>query len=66
MAFFGRYYMNPAIVVAAYNRSVSLKRLLTSLLNANYTGCQDIPLIISIDKNDNSFELYGIYEQHHL
>lgn len=42
----------PAIVLAAYNRPKGLKRILESLLNAEYSY-DDIPLIISIDKSDN-------------
>ncbi|SDS73069.1 Glycosyl transferase family 2 [Maribacter dokdonensis] len=43
----------PAIVVVAFNREHSLKRLLLSISNATYTT-KDIPLIISIDHaNDN-------------
>jgi len=38
----------PAIVVVAFNREQSLKRLLLSISNATYT-IKDIPLIISID-----------------
>lgn len=44
--------IKPAIIVIAYNREVSLKRLLTSLNNAIYES-DDITLIISIDKSDN-------------
>ncbi len=42
-----------AIVVVAYNRDVSLQRLLTSLAAANYPVNENIPLIISIDKSNN-------------
>ncbi len=41
-----------AIIVVAYNRAGSLRRLLQSLENAIYKR-NDIPLIISIDKADN-------------
>ena len=44
--------IKPAIIVIAYNREASLKRLLTSLNNAIYES-DDITLIISIDKSDN-------------
>ena len=44
--------IKPAIIVIAYNREESLKRLLTSLNNAIYES-DDITLIISIDKSDN-------------
>lgn len=42
----------PAIVIPAYNRAYSLKRLLQSVSKAVYSA-QGITLIISIDKNDN-------------
>ena len=42
----------PAIVVVANNRELSLQRLLDSLHRAVYPDLQ-IPLIISIDKNEN-------------
>ncbi|HEY5587481.1 MAG TPA: glycosyltransferase [Candidatus Paceibacterota bacterium] len=42
----------PSIVVVAYNRPLSLKRLLNSLKNADYSDHRDINLIISIDKSD--------------
>ena len=42
--------IKPAIIVIAYNREESLKRLLTSLNNAIYES-DDITLIISIDKS---------------
>lgn len=41
----------PAIVVAAYNRTHSLKRLLSSLTNAVYEA--EVTLVISIDKSDS-------------
>lgn len=44
--------MKPAIVVVAYNRPKSLKRLLGFLAEAYYPT-DDIPLVISIDKGDN-------------
>ncbi len=43
----------PVIVVIAYNREVSLRRLLRSVERASYPA-EDIRLIISIDKSDNS------------
>lgn len=45
-----------AIVVVGYNRINSIKRLLCSLLTANYSS-EDIPLIISIDASGDK-ELY--------
>jgi len=45
--------MNIPIIVLAYNREDSLKRLLNSLSNADYNNLS-IELIISIDKNENS------------
>ncbi|HWB64500.1 MAG TPA: hypothetical protein VG603_13375 [Chitinophagales bacterium] len=44
---------NPAIVVVAYNRPHCLSRLLAALKNAVYPGVE-VPLVISIDKADNS------------
>lgn len=46
-----------AIVVVGYNRLKSIKRLLASLLKANYPS-NDIPLIISIDCSGDK-ELYN-------
>jgi hypothetical protein len=43
---------SPAIVVVAYNRTNSLKRLLTSLNKAVYHT--NVMLVISIDKSDNN------------
>lgn len=40
---------NPAIVVVAFNRVSSLKRLLDSLSKAEYTGFDLVNLIISVD-----------------
>lgn len=42
-----------AIVVIAYNRPDSLKRLLQSLALADYPQGERIPLLISVDKSDN-------------
>ena len=39
----------PAVVVMAYNRPDSLRRLLESLLRASYPD--EVPLVISIDKS---------------
>lgn len=39
----------PAIVVATYNRPNALHRLLGSIARADYTGYENIPLVISID-----------------
>ncbi len=47
--------IRPAIVVVAYDRVKALKRLLKSLDEADYSGFDDITLVISIDnsgKND--------------
>jgi hypothetical protein len=43
----------PAIVVVAYNRPASLSRLLRSLARANYSGCDGVELVISVDNSDN-------------
>jgi len=39
----------PAIVVAAFNRPLSLRRILSSLHNAVFVGHTDVPLVVSID-----------------
>lgn len=39
----------PAIIIVAYNRPDSIRRVLHSLSSANYTGFENIDLIISID-----------------
>ena len=44
---------DPAIVIIAYNRADSLKRLLSSIARADYSDTSDITLIISIDKGNN-------------
>lgn len=46
--------METAIVVIAYNRHNSLKRLLNSIGKADYPKGVQIPLIISIDRSDNN------------
>lgn len=46
--------INPVIVVIAYNRDDSLKRLLDSLKKADYSQAGEVNLIISIDKSENS------------
>lgn len=43
---------NPAIVLIAYNRPDSLKRLLESVSKAHYPEDEKVTLIISIDKSD--------------
>lgn len=48
------------IIVVGYNRLHSIKRLLNSLLNADYKG-RIVPLIISIDCSNNK-ELYDFVE----
>ncbi len=44
--------MNTAIIISAYNRPESLKRLLNSIASAVYDD-SNIPLVISVDKSDN-------------
>lgn len=44
----------PVIVAVGYNRVDSMKRLLTSIVNADYSGFSDITLIISIDESNMS------------
>lgn len=41
----------PAIVVICYNRPNSLKRLLSSIGQANYPQSEDITLVISVDNS---------------
>lgn len=48
--------VNPAIVVAAYNRLDSLKRLIGSLMKGKY-NVENIPLIISIDYHKDNLSL---------
>lgn len=45
----------PTIVVATYNRLHSLKNLMKSLLNGDYSGFQNVRLIVSIDRDPNSY-----------
>lgn len=52
---------NLPVVVVAFNRSNSLKRLLASLNEAEYTE-NDVPLIISIDKGDNNQDVLSVAE----
>lgn len=47
-----------AIVSVGYNRLKSQKRLLASLLRADYSGYADVPLVISIDCSGDE-ELYS-------
>lgn len=44
----------PAIVIPAYNRASTLKRLLDSLSRANFPAGVDVPLIISIDPENGA------------
>jgi hypothetical protein len=44
---------NIAIIVITYNRPESLSRLLLSLARADYSGFSNLPLIISVDKNED-------------
>jgi len=53
----------PAIVVVAYNRPNSLKRILQSISLANYNSQKDIPLIISIDKATNEDEVVKVAKE---
>lgn len=46
--------MLPAIVVVAYNRKNSLKRLLQSLAAAKFESYNNVPIVISIDKGGDS------------
>ena len=49
----------PAIVIVAYNRASSLKRLLSSIQSAYYPNNQ-ITLIISIDKRNNNSDVLEV------
>ncbi len=49
------------VVVVAFNRARSLKRLLGSLNDAIYT-VDDVPLIISIDKGDSNQDVLAVAE----
>ncbi len=44
--------IKPAIVVVGYDRVRALKRLLQSLKEADYSGFQDVTLVISLDKSE--------------
>ncbi len=44
----------PTIVIPAYNRPNTLSRLLRSVANADYEGYDNVQLIISVDKSDNT------------
>ncbi|MBI3519116.1 MAG: hypothetical protein HY062_07130, partial [Bacteroidetes bacterium] len=52
---------NPAIIIVTYNRTNSLKRLLSSVKQATYSS-EEVPLVISIDKTD-TYEIYNIVEE---
>lgn len=49
------------VVVVAFNRARSLKRLLSSLNDAAYI-VDDVPLIISIDKGENNQDVLAVAE----
>lgn len=50
------------IVVVAYNRPDCLLRILNSLAQADYTGFQNIPLIISIDYHSDNGKVLTVAE----
>lgn len=52
--------MKCAIVVATYNRKELFKRTLNCIERADYTGYDDIDLIISIDRANNCEEMKAI------
>lgn len=53
---------NPPIVIVAYNRLNSLKRLLESLKKAEYPAQKSIRLIISIDNGHSNEEVLNLAE----
>ncbi len=53
----------PAIVVVAFNRSASLRRLLSSLEKAHYPG--KTPLVISIDHAPDNHDVYDCASDFH-
>jgi len=57
--------INPAIIIGAYDRDYSLKRLLNSISESYFDSTAD--LIISIDKNDNQkvYDLAHAFEWKH-
>ena len=59
--------LNFPIAVVAYNRPGSLRRLLASLGAAEYSGSDDIPLIISIDYSgaDDCYNVANDFEWRH-
>jgi hypothetical protein len=46
--------LKPAVVVVAYNRTEALRRLLDSLLRAEYPTSNDVSLVISIDRGEDA------------
>lgn len=54
--------IKPAIVAVGYNRPDCMKRLLTSIVNAEYTY-DDITLIISIDECEKSCDVQTVAEE---
>lgn len=52
----------PAIVAIGYNRPDALRRLLMSIGRADYTGLQNVPLVISLDKSENQSEVIAVAE----
>lgn len=53
----------PAIVISAYNRPLVLRRLLGSLLQANYAG-KVVPLVIAVDGGNAPAALATLAEAH--
>jgi len=45
---------NPGIIVMGYDRPESLRRLLSSIIQADYEGFSNIPLVISLDGGASS------------
>lgn len=55
--------MKCAIVIATYSRADLFRRTLNCVANADYTGHEDIPLIISIDRAKNYAEMKQIADE---
>lgn len=52
--------MNCTIVIATYNRKELFERTLFCVQNADYTGYENINLVISIDRASNCYEMKAV------